>query len=284
MFLCSLFTTLCIGRAEVRGQGSLGDGTFQNLNFGSATVVFLSGDSGLIEPGPALPGWSPSINGAPGSWLAYNELAVGSSAIALLGPAPPIVGGNYSIVLQGGSGPQQGTVSIQQTRTLPVGANSIMFQSSTYPFYPKGIVAFGLNINSQPVNLVPLSVANNVWTYGGNISQYAGQSAALDFYSLSGVSAGNFGLGDITFSSQVIPEPSEVVLFGIGGLALVAALRARRNRNHMNPPAGCDRAVAPNASPRIRVPRADRTSQAPIEPRRRSWHCGVKPEASSERQ
>jgi hypothetical protein len=262
-------------------QGSLGDGTFQDLSFGSATLVFINGSSGLIEPGPAFPGWSVSVGGAPPPWVLYNNFTTGASAVDLLGPSPPVAGGPYSAVLQGGVG---GTAEIQQTGVVPAGANSIQFHSGTYPFYPPTVISFGLLANGQPLNLIPLSTANNIWIYGADISRYAGASVSLEFYSLGDVSSGEFELNDITFSSQVIPEPSEVVLFGIGGLALVAALRARRNRNHMNAPAGCDRAVAPNASPRIRVPRADRTSQAPIEPRRRSWHCGVKPEASSERQ
>ena len=153
------------------GQGNLGDGTFQNLDFSSADVQFIGSSGVEIYPGPALPGWSPTIGAAEPSSMLYNDIYTGSAGIALLGPTQPAVNGDYTVVLEGGVFAQSGPVSLQQTGIVPAGANSIQFLSGTYPFYPKSVNEFGLNINGQPVSLVPLSVANNIWTYGGNISQ-----------------------------------------------------------------------------------------------------------------
>jgi hypothetical protein len=70
-------------------QGSLGDGTFQDLDFESATVVFVDGSPPSIETGPALPRWTASLGGMQPISIDYNLLAAGNSAIALLGPNPP---------------------------------------------------------------------------------------------------------------------------------------------------------------------------------------------------
>jgi hypothetical protein len=163
----------------------------------------------------------------PGS-IDYNLLSGGNSAIALLGPNPPSPGGGYSIALQGGTPPQAGTASIQQTGVVPTGANSILIQSGTYPYYPSTIVSFGLDINGQPIHIAPLGTANNLWLYGASISQFAGSSVSLEFYSLAGVSSGNFYLNDISFSTQGVPEPTNIALFGITGLALAMKFRRKR--------------------------------------------------------
>ena len=213
---------------SVFSQGRLGNGTFQNLDFSAAKVVFIDNSNVAIETGPALPDWNVSIGGITPSTMSYNDYSLSTANVALFGPTPPGAGGNYAVVLQGGAFVQYGNTSLQQTGMAPVGANSIQFQSSTYPYYPTSINAFGFGVNGQAVNLVPFSNGNG-WTYAGNISQYAGQSATLDFYSLSGGSPTSFYLSDITFSSQVIPEPAPLPLFGIGALALVARPRGRRN-------------------------------------------------------
>ena len=225
--------------AVTHGQGSLGDGTFQDLDFSEADVEVVGGNGFTIEAGPALPGWTASIGGIAQSSIFYNNSALSGGCISLWGPTQPSVCGNYSVFLQGGAYAWVGAASIQQTGIVPAGANSIQFQSRTYPFYPQSINTFGLNINGQPVNLVPLSGANTAWTYGANISQYAGQSATLNFFSFYGSANENLWLSDITFSIQVIPEPSVLGLFGIGGLIFGWSARGKWVRA-IQPFQGCE--------------------------------------------
>jgi hypothetical protein len=208
-------------------QGSLGDGTFQNLDFSGADVVFVGNSAIQIETGPALPGWTASIGGNPQAAILFNNITLSGSAIALLGPATPAAGANYGVDLLGaGTGPS-GTSSIQQTGIVPVGANSIQFNSSSYPFYPATDISFGLTMNGHQVNLLPLTMANNIWTYGGNISQYGGTSVTMSFYSV----VGNLIFDDITFSSQSIPEPGALALFSLGSMILVCKIRCLTKLN-----------------------------------------------------
>src|ERR1700693_1994003 len=108
---------------------------FVNLNFESTTitpVVFPGGTRYTAT----VPGWTwtpdgNSINSDPNS-VAYNDLALDSSAITLQGtnsPVYPVIQGKYSILLQGGSSfaPSTSYASIGQTGLVPSTAESIIY-------------------------------------------------------------------------------------------------------------------------------------------------------------
>ena len=92
--------------------GAVGQGTFQNLNFENTTLTVT-----LINPwGPyyatnaTVPGWAWSPQqtfgfGDPNTTVAFNNMALDAAAVTLHGPGSfePVLSGNYSILLQGGS-------------------------------------------------------------------------------------------------------------------------------------------------------------------------------------
>jgi len=94
--------------------GAVGQGTFQNLNFENTTLTVT-----LINPGypypyyatnATIPGWSWSPHGNsgygdPNTTVSFNEMALDAAAVTLHGPGSfrPVLSGNYSLLLQGGS-------------------------------------------------------------------------------------------------------------------------------------------------------------------------------------
>jgi hypothetical protein len=218
------------GGGPAWGQGSVGNGTFQDLDFSSGAVVYYPGNPGLgIEAGPALPGWTASIGGVDQSTILYDVYTGSCACVTLIGPTTPFGPGTYELYLVGLF---TQTAAIQQTGIVPLGANTIQFQSQYYPLNvvnPFVNVSDGLTINGQPVSLTAIGMQNNVWTYAGNISQFAGRTATIEFYASDPIGFGSWNLNDIIFSSQSIPEPGTVALAGLGGLAMFVLGRTRRS-------------------------------------------------------
>jgi hypothetical protein len=208
-------------------QGTVGNGTFQDLNFAAGTLVYNPvGQYNQIEAGPALPGWTASIGGVDQSTILYDVFSGSSASIALYDPTTPFAGGNYTLALIGGAGY---TAALQQTGTIPASANSIQIVSETYPLNNPIInSSAGLIINGQPVSLLPISVQNNGLTYAGDVSQYAGKTVTIEFYVSDPTALGSLNLQDIAFSSQGVPEPGTMALACLGGLALVSVARKKR--------------------------------------------------------
>lgn len=195
---------------------SHGQGAFQNLNFESAIIMPVPGDEyGRVEFGPALPGWNGYVGLVPQTLALYNNLFIGSPGIGLVGPASGGIAGGFSLVLQGGSPLNSPNVSIVQSGLIPAGAKSVEFQTWNYA------VPFSVSMNGEPISLTILRTMNNVVTYGGDVSQFAGQSAELQITAFSGLPrSGNLYLDSISFSPLAVPEPSTYALLGLGGLLL----------------------------------------------------------------
>jgi hypothetical protein len=217
-----LRVSICLFSASVQayGQGSVGNGTFQNLDFESATIP--SGTPpGSVSASSGFPDWSAYIGTSAQSQINLDLLTLDTSAIGVLDKTHGALDGNYSVVLQGGDSSFSQTASISQTGVIPTGANSLRFVTPVFESF------FSVSINGQsiPISLLPGG------TYGGNISQFAGKTANLEFTS-SPFPLGttqNFYLDDITFSGQVIPEPSSLMLLAFG-CGLVAFHRLDSNK------------------------------------------------------
>src|SRR2546423_8508195 len=84
---------------------------FQNLGFGSATIVPIQGDPyGSVLFAPAFPGWTGTIGGVPQTSALYNNLFLDSSGIGILDQGWPfafagVIEGGFTAVLQAGLGP-----------------------------------------------------------------------------------------------------------------------------------------------------------------------------------
>jgi hypothetical protein len=174
-----------------------------------------------------LPGWTCSIAGLTQSTILYNVATGSGPNITLFGPPSSPAGANYLLALQSGSGQ---TAALEQTGMIPLGANSIQFvNQSDFLNNPFFVGSDGLMINGQAVPLVPVSAQNNNWTYAGNISQYAGRTVTIEFYSSAPVpDFSSLTLENITFSSQGVPETGTLALSGLGGLALLSVAQKKR--------------------------------------------------------
>ncbi len=212
---------------------------FQNLNFESATLspVTVNGSPPVYVPvSCALPGWSAYLGTSQQTQVIQNVYGHGQAIVAILGPNYPAAGwppglfnagvidGNYSVLLQSGVDPTTGDVegvSIAQTGTVPQGFQSLEFEA----WQP---LATEFSISFNGVNLSPfvLGTGANYTLYGVNISPFVGQTGSLEFtadYNATG-GASWLGLDDIAFCTQAVPEPSPLIMTGIGGL-LVALCR-----------------------------------------------------------
>lgn len=136
------------------------------------------------------------------------------AGIAIQGPDYPSANlyhaQNY-LVLQAGLDPNNPQASvgaaIAQTGTIPSGTQSIRLLSNN-PFSLGFSLLFG-------GNTIPLfnvgTTANGRPIWGGDVSSFAGQTGELRFQ-------GAGYLDYIQFSTQTVPEPSMLSLFGLGAL------------------------------------------------------------------
>jgi len=213
---------------------SSGQGTFQNLDFESAdlTPVPAGQGGGDVPLSAALPGWNASIGSTAVTEVLQNNSTLGNASIDILGPDwgfiyPGIIDGNYSVYIQSGGipggGPGSGGVnaSLWQDGIVPANAQSLQFKAwEDLPPFASFSVTFADN------SLTPIAIGSgqspsgqDYTIYGVNISPYSGQTGQLEF-------AADFNpngpswllLDDISFSPQAVPEPSPIVLSGIGGL------------------------------------------------------------------
>ncbi len=210
-------------------------GTFQNLNFESASVAASGAElyPNFVPISSALPGWTAYLGAAQVTQVGYNAPANSTASITLIGPTwngsdtstfgVGIIGGNYSLDLQTGAN-SQGliNVSVAQNGTVPASAESLQFEASeTTPL----TVTFNGNLLSPVVLSSGVSADGVPYNlYGASISAWAGQTGVMEF-TADQVDENYVVLDDITFSTQVVPEPSPLALTGIG--ALVFALYRR---------------------------------------------------------
>lgn len=186
-----------------------GQGTFQNLNFESARVVFTQGQ--LIDTTNALPGWT--------AWSDSNQLSTISYSTGILSGYPvyltssnAAISGSFSVWLEGDA-------VISQDGVVPEEATSLFFKSYTPPFLAGPV---RVSFNGQALPMITISQTSNYRLYGVDVTSFAGQTVTLSF-------GGRGLLDDVQFSSQQIPEPSAFSLILLGGGAFICA-RHRKKR------------------------------------------------------
>jgi len=218
-------------------------GTFQNLDFESANLSPVPPNQNIVEvsAASALPGWTAYLGTAQQTQVIQNSCGEGEAEIDVFGPNYPAAGpspglipgtidGNYSVLLQSGGEPQNSDIttsaSIQQTGAVPFGTQSMQFKAwQTY------LPAFTVSFDGTVLSPVVLGAGPNYTLYGVNISPYEGQSGPLEFTAdFSGTGASWLGLDDIVFSPAAVPEPSPILLTGIGGLMLAFYRRFKQCR------------------------------------------------------
>jgi hypothetical protein len=152
------------------------------------------------------------------SQMFYNAPSLGGTQVTLYasgypsysGSSVPVLDGNFSLLLQGGE--INGVLtpaSISQTGEIPSGTQSLLFEN-----YAASVGPPNLFVGNDELTLFPVRSAANSTIYGANISAWAGQTEQITFSS----PGGNFLIDDISFSPGAVPEPSTLVLTGIGGV------------------------------------------------------------------
>jgi hypothetical protein len=217
--ICFCLATLL---AAVSAQAQ---GTFQNLNFEQANIVPIVGNPNYpyaVSVADALPGWTVDYGNIQQTVILYNDPLLGGETTVTLyakgypGFVGPILDGNYSVLLQAGVvGGVPTSASISQSGSIPSGTQSLLFEVGNGPLGPPEVL-----IGAQSVPLTPVGNGANYTIYGGNISAWAGQTEEL---TLAGVSPTGglitWDIDDISFSTQMVPEPSPLVLTGLGAIA-----------------------------------------------------------------
>ena len=202
---------------------------FQNLGFDDAitnTVVqyapgFFHGPTSEL-----LPGWQINL----GPFINYNSLLSGLGFGTIVSQRfsltnfGSVVFGKFGLVLVPGYDMQTGIYSpivLTQTGDIPSDMKSVHFLNYGSPFE--------LQVDNA---LIPLTVESNVLVHGalvsslaGDISSFAGQSVELKFTTLDTPDFGVNSLDSISLSSEPVPEPSVLVLFGVGALLLFCHFR-----------------------------------------------------------
>jgi hypothetical protein len=210
--LSSVFVTLFIGRMVGTSQG------FVNLNFEEANL------SGYVPHYPlpvpftnAFPGWSDTevstfygTNANLNSF--YDGVSTGGAGISIsdsnnLGFAP--FQGKFFGSSMGAGGPLAISEELSQTGLVPVGTESITMDVYAWN-------GFSVTLGGQTINMIPLKTFTNYTLYGGDISMFAGQIAALDLIAPGTLSPNAVEFDKIQFSTNIVPEPSDFALIAIG--------------------------------------------------------------------
>ncbi len=210
----ALSTALVMIAAVSHAQGN-----FVNLGFESATVVpTLPGQfGGSVSALSAIPGWTAFLGTTQLGEVFQNNLTLGNASIDILGPNwsfGGLIDGQYTVVLQPGLGAGQAvSASISQSGLVPINTSSLQF---------KAIVSsrFSIALGGQDLPLIPLQAGPNYTLYGANISQFAGHFEMLTITALAGPSGAPSYFDSFVFSPSAVPEPSLIVLFGVGLLLL----------------------------------------------------------------
>lgn len=207
-----------------------------NLDFDSAitnsitTPPSIFGD-GFGHSSEMLHGWTATMGGQPLEGVGLNEILPGNGYATLFNVgnhtqgATVAVEGQYSLLLIPGSQ----ALEIRQRGIIPIDAKAILF-STQYSL---------ISLYLDDAN-IPLTVSSSFGDWGypgprtrsvaiGDISAFSGQEVDLRFYAKADPILGNqFWMDSISFSTEAIPEPSTLVLLGLGGFALIWRCKGSR--------------------------------------------------------
>jgi hypothetical protein len=200
---------------------------FQNLDFEAVQNIPVFDPHEhpwTMSAADALLGWTGFYGTNQFGWASYNDLALDSPAVGVMGSDSPVfsfvptglLGGQYCASLQAGrlSTGAFYPATIGQIGQIPSTAKSITFSGS---------YAFSVSFAGSPIPMQILVSEGSYNVYAGDISQFAGQTGNLLITSYNHFSF----VDDIQFSPDAIPEPSA---FGLtaGALMLLLGVRLRR--------------------------------------------------------
>ncbi|HZM03114.1 MAG TPA: PEP-CTERM sorting domain-containing protein [Candidatus Saccharimonadales bacterium] len=206
---------------SVRAQG-----TFQNLDFEQANPIIILGSQYYpyeVTEASALSYWTVTYGTVQQTQITYNDPSTGSTWVVLVAPGsmgvPPgssyrlaAIDGRYSVLLQGGiTAP---AASISQTGLIPISTKSLFFDAEA------GSGPFAVSVGGRNIPFEAVGTGVSYTLYGADISAWAGDTEPLTFSALEGGGLNNWLIDDISFSTAAVPEPSSILLTGVGGLML----------------------------------------------------------------
>lgn len=209
-----------------------GQGTFQNLGFEAVSIV-PPNQSGFFTFVQVFPSWIGYAGTNQATQALYNGVSVGGALISLIGPYAPqsnsVVSGYTAVLAAGSDGSGLVSVAIAQSGLVPASAQSLRFSVGSASVVN---VASDLSVtlDGQDLPFYFLATGPNYTTYGSDVSAFAGGLGELRFTErpISWPFAKAY-LDNIQFSSEPIPEPDVLGLFGLGALVLGGPLiRGRR--------------------------------------------------------
>lgn len=202
---------------------SAGGQSFGDMDFESIGASQIAPDGIWLGWSLAAPGWQHAQGGdsvfvyhntpPQNSFAQYYFLA--DSASTQWEP----LAGRFSLALVSGhfnrSDPGSPWVNafIEQEGIIPAGTRSFTMLATG---------DFSVSINSQPVTMT--SLGGNL--YAGNVSEFAGELASLRIMNDSSDTQEPVLVDNLSFSPQLVPEPSTMALLGLGAVGLL--LRNRR--------------------------------------------------------
>jgi PEP-CTERM motif len=214
--------SLFVGLTEVSASAQ---GTFQNLDFESAQVIFVPGNPAAIVAADALPDWNVYYGVNQQTQIAYNSF---NGGLTLEASNSYVLSGNFSVLFNSLSFSMP--ISISQTATIPAGTQSLFFEAQDTSTMPLSV-----SLNGENLSYSVISVSSGYTLYGADISTFAGQTETLTFSASPFVAGGPAGAGwyldNIQFSSLPVPEPSASFLLLLGSGVLIYG---RRNRKYFN--------------------------------------------------
>lgn len=219
--------TLCLCAVALTLTESVpAQGTFQDLNFESAKPIPLIGSPYYpyaVATSNAIPGWRSYLGVNETFEVLYDTVTIGGAAATLQSSTSsyPAIAGNYSVALLSSVGVQPTTAAVAQTGQIPATAASLQFYGASF---------MQVTFAGQLLPLVELGTGPSYQIMGADISAFAGQTGELKFLvphtGPIGVMTSSY-LDNIVFSSQQIPEPSAISLFGLAALFAGWRLRQR---------------------------------------------------------
>jgi len=198
-------------------------GPFQNLGFDEATTNNVSFNpqipgTGIGPIAELLPGGDLFSGTLQFGGLGYNQITAGLNYASVYDTNSQYVHypveGRYSLGIVPGFDFNSGALiryTLSQTGEVPLDATSIRFVN-----YGS---RFEVRVNGSSVPLVYYSMGQSSPVVFGDISAYSGQEVELQFTT---VFAGRYLINVIDSVSFTIPEPTTWLLFGLGGLGLLA--------------------------------------------------------------
>jgi hypothetical protein len=183
-------------------------GTFQNLDFESARLVF----DPELRTTNALPGWA-AFSGTDQLFTIPYNFFIGIPTVGLYGSNSSVISGEFSVSLYNDG-------SISQNGLVPADAASLLLKVRNNDSF-----SLVVSLAGQSLPYIAISNGPNYTLYGADVSGFGGQAVALTLQS-----AREVFLDDIEFSPQAIPEPSTLVFCCLGAFFAASHLRHRRFR------------------------------------------------------